>query len=124
MVELLLDCGADVSVDNDKGTTPLQSAGLNCYFNAVKQLLRHRAYTSVVDDDEGLLPLMLAAYKGHAAVLKLHLENGADVTFRNLRGLTPLICAADGGRIGAVRLIFDHGAGLQMYDAHRWTPLH
>jgi ankyrin repeat protein len=54
--------------------------------------------------------LVRAAGEGHARVVKLLLENGADHTLVDDAGCTALLRAAQNGRADCVRLLMNAGA--------------
>jgi ankyrin repeat protein len=54
--------------------------------------------------------LIRAAGEGHARVVKLLLENGADPCLFDDAGCTAMLRAAQNGRVDCVRLLLDHGA--------------
>ncbi len=55
-------------------------------------------------------PLLLAAHKGHAKVVRLLIEAGANVDESNTDGLTPLIAASMNNHIEAVRVLCENNA--------------
>lgn len=57
-------------------------------------------------------------------MVKLLLENEADVTAANNSGRTPLIVAAEQGHVDVVKLLLENGADDMATDCHGWTPLH
>lgn len=59
--------------------------------------------------------LMLAAYHGHAEVVRALLRAGADAELANDRGQTPLAAAAFKGYVEVVRALLDGGA---LVDGH------
>jgi ankyrin repeat protein len=68
-------------------------------------------------------PLHLAAYHGHAAVVRPLLERGADLTVVNEDKYTSLHLAAEQGHDGVVQLLLDRGADLTAVNRERSTPL-
>ncbi len=50
-------------------------------------------------DSRGRNPLCIAAYFGHLDLIKLLIDNGAEVNSKSKRGHTPLHFAADGGQM-------------------------
>lgn len=62
-------------------------------------------------------PLMWAAMAGHAATVKLLLEQGAQSEWQNADQWTPLLAATWYGHAGCVRELVQHGA-----DVHATTP--
>ncbi|MBV8250165.1 MAG: ankyrin repeat domain-containing protein [Comamonas sp.] len=90
----LIKRGADV---NREGWTPLHyaaSADLPKTLDIVKLLLEENAYIDAASPN-GTTPLMLAAQYSSEAVVRLLLEEGADITLRNQRNLM----AADFARL-------------------------
>ena len=64
----------------------------------------------MICDEDGSRPLMLASDRGHAEVVHLLLEAGADRNLANDDGDTALMLASKTGRIEVVRLLLDAGA--------------
>jgi ankyrin repeat protein len=65
-----------------------------------------------VQDDDGNTPLMLAAYHGHAATVRMLVERGADVDLRNGRDQSPVAGAVFKGEDEVVRVLVKAGADL------------
>ena len=63
-----------------------------------------------MQDVDGNTMLMLAAYHGHAALVKLLAEHGADVDLLNDRGQSPLAGAVFKGFDDAVKVLVEAGA--------------
>ncbi|MEG2977172.1 MAG: ankyrin repeat domain-containing protein [Comamonas sp.] len=87
LVKKLAERGADI---NREGWTPLHyaaSAGLEHSVAIASYLLEHSAYIDAASPN-GSTPLMLAAQYSSEAMVKLLLEEGADITLRNQRNLT------------------------------------
>ncbi|KJK91902.1 hypothetical protein H633G_04227 [Metarhizium anisopliae BRIP 53284] len=107
---------------------------------ARRQLMRER--TSRLYGEEGFnidgqTPLWLNAAKGHEAIVRLLIKEGADIHIKDKHGRTPLLLAAMKGheailqlllnkgadtRMSAVRELLDKGADTEAADSYR-TPL-
>lgn len=90
----LIKRGADV---NREGWTPLHyaaSADMPKTLDIIKLLLEESAYIDAASPN-GSTPLMMAAQYSSEAVVRLLLEEGADITLRNQRNMT----AADFARL-------------------------
>jgi ankyrin repeat protein len=59
-----------------------------------------------------------------ADIVKLLIDNGADVAAQDETHLTPLHHAAFYGNAEAVRLLIQHGADVAVKDRSNMTPLH
>lgn len=69
-------------------------------------------------------PLIAAAFRGHAEVVRALLDAGARVAIRNVQGRTALHLAADQDRSECVALLIEAGASLVAADYLQRTPLH
>jgi ankyrin repeat protein len=65
-----------------------------------------------VRDEDGNTALMLAAYHGHAATVRMLVEHGADVDLRNKRNQAPIAGAIFKGEDEVVRVLVAAGADL------------
>src|SRR6185503_19517504 len=75
---------------------------------------------------DGMTPLHLAAFFGHAKIVELLLAHDADVTARsrNANGHTPLQAALAGNFKLVAGLLIGAGADVNAPDAAGWRPLH
>ena len=68
-------------------------------------------------------PLHLAAARGHADVVKLLIDAGADLNKGDMHNNTPLHLAAARGHADVVKLLIDAGADLSKRNMRNKTPL-
>jgi uncharacterized protein len=85
-------------------------------------LLDHGADPKLTTKD-GATPLHNAAIEGHAPIVEMLLEHGADINARDREtGATPLWFAASFGRLDAVRMLLQHHADRDQADSQGVSP--
>lgn len=85
-----------------------------------KNIQKNRASVQFVS---GRTALHCAASQGHEAIVKLLLENGADVMVNDNAGRTALSLAAGNGHEAVVKLLLENGAGITAKDIAGRTAL-
>ena len=60
---------------------------------------------------------------GNLAIIKILLQNGANVNMQNRTGRSPLCLAATGNRLDLVKLLVQNGAQIDLKDNLNQTPL-
>ena len=116
--------------DGDDLGTPLIMAARDGKLDFVKVLLRHEANieargTIKIDREviEGCTALWVATSKGHFDVVRLLIEQNAEVDSRILKNSTPLRAAAFMGHLDIVRCLVEKGADVNARDNFNCTPL-
>ena len=75
-------------------------------------------------DDDGEIPLHLAARRGRDEVVRMLLEHGANVGVENNEGKTPFHLAANSGSAETVHVLLEHGSNVGAEDNLGRTPFH
>jgi len=112
MVELLLKSGADPNASLPGGETALMTAARVGTLASVKALLVRGATVDSKDERHGQTALMWAAAEGHADVVQMLIEVGADYHSRLASGFTPLLFAIREGHSDVVRTLLKAGVDV------------
>ena len=102
---------------------PLQRAAMDGQTETVRSLLDRGAGVNENNLWTNETALMEAARAGHYDIVKMLLDEHADIDARNLKGNTALMAAAGEGRADVVRLLIDRGAAVLTRDHSDRTPL-
>ena len=116
--------------DGSHFVTPLIIAAHNGHLNSVKILLGYGADiedrgTIKKDDEviEGCTPLWVAAAADDLDVVKLLIQQNAEIDARTSTGSTPLRVAAHDGHLDIVRCLVESGADVNARNDYESTPL-
>ncbi|CEL08510.1 hypothetical protein ASPCAL11659 [Aspergillus calidoustus] len=110
IAKILLDSGASLDINIDRGT-PLWWAASHGYTEMARLILAHGAPVDYVD--RGERALWVAAKNGYTETVALLLEAAADVEATGQSGMTPLHIASTMGQDKVVALLLAHGASPQ-----------
>jgi ankyrin repeat protein len=120
VIDAILGNGVDTDILYENNCTPLTLAAEKGCFAVVQQLLDQDVNPNIMDG-EGRTALMVAASHGFANILKVLIENGANVhTMHN--GWAALQRVAYDGHDSMVKLLLEHGADIEVNESHG-TPL-
>jgi ankyrin repeat protein len=122
-VRRLINRGADPSVKNEDGSTPLERAVRWDKPDVLKALIDGGADPNERLKD-GSTPLRLAIEWDKPEVLKALIEGGADPNERLKNGSTPLCLAIELNRLGISEALLAGGADMTATDDQLQTPLH
>jgi len=123
MIQLLIDCGAKVNLQNFGGETALYLAAARGFDQLCMILLEHGANINLSTLDEST-PCHIAAVEGHVNVLMNLVMNGVHVNAQDEEGDTPLHYAVRGGNIKALEfLVTQCNAFIDVRNADKETPL-
>lgn len=121
----MFDDGADVSVRDEIGATPLMRAlekDLSC--SCVRTLLQAGADPNATHGSADISVLMVAAAYSTAEIVSLLLESGAEAQFSTSDGWTALMSAArNSSRPAVIRELVADGAKIDAQDRYGVTPL-
>jgi ankyrin repeat protein len=123
VARFLLECGADVTAQNEKGSTPLHVASEQGNLE-VASVLVERGADVTAQNKERSTPLHLASRWGNLKVASMLVERGADVTAQDKEGWTPLHLASQWGIPEVASMLVERGADVTAQDKERSTPLH
>ncbi|KAJ6524900.1 ankyrin repeat-containing domain protein [Mycena vulgaris] len=131
IVYLLIGKGADVRKSGgcalqggiDKFGTVLHAACREDDLERVTMLLDHGANVNIQHEDQLYgTPLQTASYWGHAGVVRLLIEKGADVNDKGGKYGTALHTASHTGRAEIVKLLLENGADVNSLGESSCCP--
>ncbi|KXX76427.1 Ankyrin-3 [Madurella mycetomatis] len=108
----LLDQGADVHAQQKCSGTPLHLAARNGLANVTRALLSARDINTNASSPHGRTALHEAAASGHAGIVRLLLDNGAEADTATDSGEKPLHAAIHGGHNEAFRILLPKTSNL------------
>ncbi|KAI6171416.1 Kallikrein-4 [Aphelenchoides bicaudatus] len=132
-VRILLDNGADINHQDRYGQTALHVASQYGYYEAAKALIDKDLQLINSTDKDHWYPLHYATFKRHCDIVKLLLENNADVNalsnFNNDDPTTSphvsaLYLSASYGHTECVRTLLNNGADITHQTHQGYTALH
>lgn len=123
IVRILLEAGSDVNAQNNVGAPPIYFAALAGHYEAVQVLVQAEADLEMKTADDGLTPLLAAAYHGRAQVVKVLLDSGAMIDGRNAEGSTALYLASSRGHTGVAEILIGSGASVSATNNLGLAPL-
>lgn len=88
------------NVAKSDGFTALHIAAINDHKEIASNLILKGKAKINCTDDGGMTPLHLAAIEGYFEMVKILVQNGADIKLKNKNGDTPLHLAMGGNRTG------------------------
>ncbi len=90
IIDVLIEKNAEVNVYIENYNTPLFQVISQNKMDAFKKLLAAPHINLAHEDEEGVIPLLLAAYHGRLDMIKLLIEKGANPHIKNSEGKTAL----------------------------------
>jgi ankyrin repeat protein len=123
---LLLEHGANVHAQDDRGKTPLRISSENGHLQVMHLLLQHGADPDTQDKDYLRTPL----YDGKPDVVRLLLEHGANPHVWDDDGTTPLHYLSERSLskweddVDKMRALLEYGKNPDVLDKRNNTPLH
>jgi ankyrin repeat protein len=121
IVQVLLAAGADPNAADDEGTTPLMILCKRDFDDIEKRV---QIAELLIAAKASPLPLVLASrYAGNSRLVRLFLENGADVNRKDGFDVTALGSACCSADDTIVRMLLNAGAAVNEPFANGQTPL-
>lgn len=121
-VQPLLEAGANVDIQDEKGKTALLIAMESGNFLLGQQLIAWAADVNMADD-WGNTPLLAAARRMDTNSMAVLLNVKADPDTANQNGITPLIASTQKDNSDGVKLLIDGGANINYQDRLGRTAL-
>ena len=103
------------------GASPLYYAAMLGFYGLADYLISKHPEDVNAWGGRELIPMRIAAFEGHADILSLLLEHGADTDGQGIN--TPLYRAADNGKLEAGQFLLDCGADINSRNGGGETPL-
>ena len=114
-IKLLIDCGANIEVENRFGYTPLMIA---IYYDkpAIVKFLIAKGGNIEAKDKYGYTPLMITAFYGMVDFMRVLLDSGVNLEAKDKNGNTALMMGVHFGVIEVVRILINNGGNIEAKD--------
>ncbi|XP_055903120.1 putative ankyrin repeat protein RF_0381 [Eupeodes corollae] len=123
IAKMLLSMGANVDAKTkDKKITALHIACSQTNPDVVKVLLEYKANVNCLVGD--VSPLMIAAKRGNASIMKMLIANGASVNLKRNNGDSVLHILARTSHTDALKVLLENDADVYSTNSEGQTPLH
>ncbi|XP_033472133.2 uncharacterized protein ankrd50l [Epinephelus lanceolatus] len=110
MVDLLLKHGANANAQDAEGRPPLHSVAWTGHAEVGRRLLETSGVSIDLACHQRATALSIAAQEGHANIVAMLLERGANPNHMDKYGRSPVKVAAKHGHFNIVRLLESYGA--------------
>ena len=124
---LMENANIDYKSQNDIGYTCLNIACSRRHHHVVKTLIEKNKIPDIASlinkkNYKGTSCLLDACIEGNCNIIKLLLQNGANVNIVDLNGNTPLHIASIYGKIDAVKLLLEYNANINKKNRGGFRP--
>nr|XP_020465239.1 protein phosphatase 1 regulatory subunit 16A [Monopterus albus]XP_020465240.1 protein phosphatase 1 regulatory subunit 16A [Monopterus albus] len=120
-IQALVQSGAELNTQDEKGATLLHIASANGYMSVAELLLENRAEVDVKDSD-GWTPLHAASCWGQIQMVELLIAHGASLNTKSLLEETPLdVCMDDEVKARLMDLKHKQDAIMKSQDRQKGT---
>ncbi|CAI4222074.1 unnamed protein product [Auanema sp. JU1783] len=123
IVNVLLENGASVDLPDLMGWSPLMWAVYKNQPEVVAVLLKYRAHVNLIDEEDGLTPLIVASGRGFTNIVEKLLQHDAQVNACDKFGSTALIWASRKGHLPIVQLLLNAGGEVDAVGMYSSTAL-
>ncbi|KAI6658522.1 Ankyrin repeat domain-containing protein 27-like [Oopsacas minuta] len=118
------ETGLTIAMASKSGQTFLHMACLHGNYSLSKLFIIKGADVNTRTYAHKHTPLHLAAQYNHSGVVKLLIENGAEIHAKDVNGCTPLHYSATNGHTDSALSLLDNGASPNENDIRNNIPLH
>lgn len=127
-LELIRMYGSISKLTLDEKNDLLFISSVSGYANVVLELLSSDKSSTRADINyksllHGTTPVWQSAGVGHAEIVRILLEAGADANLADEDGVTPLTVAAQNGHFEVVKILLKAGADVNLASKHGVSPL-
>ena len=116
IVKMLVEAGAKVCATDKEGRTCLEIASGNGHTETVSYLVGLQEVDVKNTDHQHFTALHRAVSTGHADVVQVLINAGADIEAKDRMGRSPLHWACEGGRLAIVKMLVEAGAKMCATD--------
>ena len=114
IVTVLLRHGADVSITNDEGWSPLMKSASRGHCEIASVLMANKANVEQRDEKDGYTALIIAVEKNQLKMVELLLEKGgANVNVTDDEGASPLMNSAFEGNCEIASVLMANKANVE-----------
>lgn len=124
VLQVLLNSGAYIDAQDDRGFTPLMSSIMEDDYDACRLLIGHGASVDLKDVDGNSLFTVAVLERANPLIAELLLKYDVDIDSRDRFGDSAMHLAAERGRADSAKALIDYGININATNASGRTALH